>query len=118
VQQVFSDILANALQVEALAHGHSYPEGGAQAWGKVGAAYLGFALCHLTPPTLRSIQYNTRELFGPVILECKWYDSLKQQCLGGQQSIHALLPSGSGSLMESEITVDLLLEMFDFCREG
>lgn len=118
MEQEFSTILARAFENAATAHGQSFAEGGASAWGKVGAAYLGFSLCGLTTPILRSIQYDTREQFGPIVLECKWYESLKQECLAGEQSIQALLPSRDGSLVKSTITADLLLEMFDFCREG
>lgn len=114
----FSIILADALSAAALRHGLSYPEGGAQAWGLTGASYLAFALCGLPQSELRRIQYDTRDSFGPVILDCKWYDALKAECLNGQESVETLLPGPDGALNPCTVTQDLFLEMLDFCREG
>lgn len=114
----FRVILEQALQAQALAHGISYPTGGAASWGLTGAAYLAFALCGLPSAQLRIIQYQTRDEYGPVILDCKWYDSLKHECLNGQDSVDTLLPGPDGTLRECRVTAGLFLEMLDFCREG
>ena len=114
----FSIILADALSAAALRHGLRYPEGGAQAWGLTGASYLAFALCGLPQSEVRRIQYATRDRFGPVILDCKWYDALKAECLNGQESVETLLPGPDGALNPCTVTQDLFLEMLDFCREG
>ena len=114
----FSTVLGQAFSKAALKHGLNYPDGAAGAWGMVGASYLGFALCGISSSDLRSVQYSTREQFGPVILDCKWYDSLKTECLNGLDEADALLPGPEGSLCKCRVTTDLFLEMLDFCREG
>jgi len=117
-QKPFSSVLGQALCRAALEHNQHYIDGGAAAWGMVGASYLGFALCGLSSTQLRQVQYSAREQFGPVILECKWYDSIIEECLNGQDSAHVLLPGPDGSACECRVSVDLFLEMLDFCREG
>lgn len=117
-QKPFSIVLGHAFDAMAISHGQEYREGGAAAWGMTGASYLGFALCGLPVTQLRNIQYRTREQFGPVILDCKWYDQLKAECLNGQESVEALLPGPDDTLRQCLVTRDLFLEMLDFCREG
>ena len=117
-KELFSSILAECLAQVALDNGHPYREGAAGAWAQVGAAYLGFALCSLPSTELRTLQYGTRSEFGPVILDCRWYDTLKKACLRDQKSIQAILPGHDNTLHECTVTEDLLLEMLDFCREG
>jgi len=114
----FSSVLQQAFSRAASEHGLQYPEGGAAAWALVGASYLGFALCGLSSAQLRQVQYSAREQFGPVILDCKWYDSLKTECLNNQELADALLPGPDGSLCRCSVSADLFLEMLDFCREG
>lgn len=116
--ELFSLQLGRALNAAAAEHGQRYDQGGAEAWGLTGASYLGFALCGLSSAQLRDIQYRTREQFGPVILDCKWYDDLKKECLKGQKAIDALLPGPNGTTHLCHITDQLFLEMLDFCREG
>lgn len=118
VKNQFSWVLEQALNRVASDHGQQYREGGASAWGVTGASYLGFALCGLPATQLRSIQYDTRLLFGPIILDCKWYDTLKAECLNGQKTIDTLLPGLDGNLCPCSVTEELFLEMLDFCREG
>ena len=114
----FSSVLEHAFSEVASAHGQSYRDGAAGSWGVVGAAYLGFALCGLSSTQLRSVQYQAREQFGPVILDCKWYDDLTKECLGGKESARVLLPGPDGTLCPCTVTRQLFLEMLDFCREG
>ena len=115
---LFASVLEHAFSSVASAHGQEYPDGGAAAWSTVGAYYLGFALCGLSSSDLRNVQYAAREQFGPVILDCKWYDSLKEECLNGNDSADALLPGPDGTLCTCTVSGDLFLEMLDFCREG
>ena len=115
---MFSSVLERALSAAASAHGQSYVPGGAAAWGNVGASYLGFALCGLSSTQLRSVQYSAREQAGPVILDCKWYDDLAEECLGGKEKADVLLPGPDGTLCTCAVTKELFLEMLDFCREG
>lgn len=117
-QKLFSLQLGCALNKAAAEHGLQYREGASQAWGLTGASYLGFALCGLPSKELRAIQYRTREQFGPIILDCKWYDSLKKECLKENKTIEAMLPGPDGSLCRCPVTEELFLEMLDFCREG
>ena len=114
----FSSILEQAFITQASAHGQQYLDGAAAAWGLTGASYLGFALCGLSPAELRKVQYSARDQFGPVILNCKWYDALKAECLNGKDEADALLPGPDGTLCECRVSSDLFLEMLDFCREG
>ena len=114
----FSVILANAFETIALEHGFSYKEGGAQAWGQTGAAYLSFALCGLPATTLRNLQYHARHITGPVLLDCKWYDHLVEICLDGQNQINAYIPAPDGGVSSISVSKPLFLEMLDFCREG
>lgn len=117
-QELFSSILEKAFGVAASEHGWHYPEGGARAWGITGASYLGFAVCGLPLSELRRIQYLTREQYGAVILDCKWYDMLKAMCLDGRESVETLLPGPDGNPCQCQVTGELFLEMLDFCREG
>ena len=114
----FSSVLEKAFKRVALEHGQNYKDGAALAWGTVGASYLGFALCGLSQSELRSIQYQARDQFGPIILDCKWYDSLKSECIGSQNSADVLLPGPNGTSKICSVTQELFLEMLDFCREG
>jgi len=114
----FCKVLEQAFGKAALEHGRQYPDGGAAAWGMVGASYLGFALCGLGSSCLRQLQYSAREQFGPIILDCKWYDSLKAECLGHDGTADTLLPGPDGTLCQCRVTAELFLEMLDFCREG
>lgn len=97
----FSDILADALARVALDNGTPYPDGGARAWGLAGQAYLSFAMDGLPASRLRELQYGARDTYGPVILDCRWYERLKAICLEGQ-----------------DIPEPLFVEMLDFLREG
>lgn len=117
-QEEFSLILEKAFREAAAEHGQNYAEGAARSWAEVGAAYLGFTLCGLPSTELRRVQYITKEQYGPVILNCKWYDSLKEICLEGNNAIETLLPGPDGTLCQCSVTEDLFLEMLDFCREG
>ncbi len=114
----FAPVLGRAFSKAASEHGLCYSDGAALAWGTVGASYLGFALCSLDSSVLRSVQYSVREQFGPVILDCKWYDMLKAECLGGEEQTNAWLPGPDGTLCPRTVTAQLFLEMLDFCREG
>ena len=117
-QTGFARILGQAFDEVAQVHGLHYPQGGADAWGEVGAAYLGFVRCGLSSARLRSLQYDARELYGPVIMDCKWYDSLVSECLETKPSVTAYVPGPDDRLCPCNIDRDLFLEMLDFCREG
>lgn len=117
-QEEFSHILEKAFREVAAEHCQCYTEGAARSWAEVGASYLGFALCGLPSTELRRVQYLTKEQYGPVILNCKWYDSLKAICLDRKESLQTLLPGRGGTLCRCSVTEDLFLEMLDFCREG
>ena len=117
-QESFSAVFAPCLTDIASENGQTYEQGAAQAWARVGAAYLGFALCGLPSTELRTIQYSTRETYGPIILDCRWYDKLKHTCLNGKESIQTLLPGPDGTLTLCAVNQELFLEMLDFCREG
>ena len=114
----FSSLLELAFDNVASGHGQHYQEGGARAWATTGASYLGFALCGFPVTELRRIQYRTRQEFGPVILDCKWYDTLKELCLEGHDTVDALLPGADGTFCRCSVSAELFLEMLDFCREG
>ena len=117
-QEDFSQILSRLFSDAAARHGQEYRKGGADAWGLTGASYLGFALCGLSQSQLRNVQYRTRDLFGPVILDCRWYDGLTADCFTGSDAIDVLLPGGDGQPSHATLSVSLFLEMLDFCREG
>ena len=114
----FATILGEAFDRIAGENGFSYIRGGAYAWGIAGAAYLSFASSGLTPEQLRAAQYKARDEYGPVILECKWYDRLKDELFKGKDSVDALLPDKDGRMRLCPVTAELFLEMLDFCREG
>ena len=117
-QELFSNVLGKAFHKVASLHGQDYRDGAARAWGETGAAYLGFAQCGLPSSQLRTIQYSTREKYGPVLLDCKWYDQLKSECLDCKKSIDTFLPGPNGTICQCTVTEELFLEMLDFCREG
>lgn len=114
----FSDILGNAFETVASEHGLYYKEGGATAWGRAGAAYLAYVLCHLPTSSVRSLQYAARELTGAVLLDCKWYDRLVELCLDGQDQITAGIYHPQKGISPQIISKSLFEEMLDFCREG
>ena len=114
----FSAILAHALQEAAQAHGFHYTPEAAAAWAATGASYIGFVLCGLPATQLRSIQYSTKEEYGPVIMDCKWYDLMKQLCLEQGETVTAIVPAGENRPAKAVITGELLVEALDFCREG
>lgn len=114
----FSEILGKAFEEVAAEHGLSYNAGGALAWGRTGAAYLSYALCALPAPSLRSLQYAARELTGPVLLDCKWYDHLTSLCFGHKDEVDAMIPTANGGFSVQAVSKSLFLEMLDFCREG
>jgi hypothetical protein len=117
-QESFSYILERAFDKAASDHGFRYREGAARAWALTGASYLGFALCGLSQQELRHIQYHTRDTYGPIILDCKWYDWLKAECLNGQKEKECMLPGPEEAPCKANVTEELFLEMLDFCREG
>lgn len=114
----FSKKLGQLLSQTAREHGHSYPAGGADAWGLTGASYLGFALCGLSQSELRNIQYRTRDTYGPVILDCRWYDKLIKDCFADDETISVILPGQDCKPCSATLTTSLFAEMLDFCREG
>ena len=114
----FSIILAKALERVASEYGLSYKEGGDMAWGQTGASYLSYTLCSLPASALRSIQYKARELTGPILLDCKWYDRMMELCLDGKDNTSVCIPTPQGDNTIKIVSKDLFLEMLDFCREG
>ena len=117
-QTGFSQILEHAFIQAARKHGMHYPQGGAHAWAEAGTAYLRLALCGLGQSEVRRLHRQARDLYGNVILDCRWYDELKDSCMDGKDSVQALLPDNEGTLCRQTITSGLFLEMLDFCREG
>ena len=117
-QEEFSTQLGRILDAAASEHGIHYPDGGALAWGRTGASYLGYVLCRFPVTELRAVQYQTRELYGAVILDCRWYDSLKAALFREEQTVTVLLPGPDGAPCPGTVTQELFLEMLDFCREG
>jgi len=117
-QDGFTQTLEHALAQTALKHGMRYPEGGARAWAQAATAYLGFALCGFPQADLRRLQHQAREVYGSVILDCRWYAELKDYCMGGLESVQALLPGREGTMCLQTVTASLFLEMLDFCRDG
>ena len=117
-QELFSSVLARCLANVALNNGHKFEDGAAQAWGHVGAAFLGYVLCGLPVTELRAVQYRTRDQYGPVILDCRWYDLIKDTCLNYKECVQALLPGPDDSICKCDVNKEVFLEMLDFCREG
>ena len=99
-------------------HGMNYPPGGAHAWAEAGTAYLSLVLCGLGQSEVRRLHCHARDLYGSVILDCRWYEELKDSCMGGNESTEALLPGKEGTPCRKTLTAGLFLEMLDFCRES
>ena len=114
----FSIILGNALQTVAAEHGLSYADGGAQAWGRTGAAYISYSFSTMSAQSLRSLQATARELTGPVLLDCKWYDRMATLCLDRPDRSTAVIPQEHAGASVQTITESLFMEMLDFLREG
>ncbi len=117
-QKWFSQILEHAFIQTARKHGMHYPPGGAHAWAEAGTAYLSLVLCGLGQSEVRRLHCHARDLYGSVILDCRWYEELKDSCMGGNESTEALLPGKEGTPCRKTLTAGLFLEMLDFCREG
>lgn len=117
-QTGFSKILEQAFIRAAQKHRMHYPPGGAQAWAEAGTAYLSLVLCGLGQHEVRRLHCQARDLYGSVILDCRWYEELKDSCMGSRESTEALLPDKEGTLCRQTVTAGLFLEMLDFCREG
>lgn len=114
----FEQILANALQKVASEHGQSFKDDAALAWGKAGACYLSYVLCSLPPNAVRSCQYSARDNYGPIMLDCKWYERLAELCMNGKDNTLVSIPSAQNGKISKSISKELFLEMLDFCREG
>ena len=114
----FSVLLADAFDTVASEHGLSYNPGGALAWGQTGAAYLSYIHCSFKASSLRQLQYAARDITGPVLLYCKWYDRMAELCLNGNESADVSIPLPQGGNSVYTISKEEFLEMLDFCREG
>lgn len=114
----FKEILAHALCQVASEHGLSYGRDEALAWGETGASYLSYVLCSLPSTAVRTLQYAARDSYGPILLDCKWYNRLTELCMDGKDSETVLIPSANGENATTTMSKQLFLEMLDFCREG
>lgn len=114
----FEQILADALQKVAAEHGQSFNKDAALAWGKTGACYLSYVLCSLPSTAVRNCQYAARDSYGPIMLDCKWYERLTELCMNGNENTLVSIPSAQNGTTVQCISRELFLEMLDFCREG
>ena len=115
---IFEIILADALDRVCREHGKNYRNGGAMAWARAGNAYLSFALLHSGSAYVRQCQCSARELTGPVILDCSWYDELAATCLNDDSQASVILQDEDGSQTSVTLDREMFLEMLDFLREG
>lgn len=118
LQSPFACLIAKGLTAVADKHNIMYGQESALAWGDVGTAYLGHVLCQYPIGSLRQIQHWTREQYGPIQLDCTWYNELVGECLGDTGSVQAILPGQEGVLTLCNVNKELFMEMLDFFREG
>ncbi len=114
----FSLVLGRALLTAAAENGAACSADGCMAWGRTGAMYLAHVLCGLPVSTLRQQQYATREEYGPIVMDCRWYDRMCDICLDGGGGCTVRLTGPDGHLHDCLLARALFLEMLDFCREG
>lgn len=114
----FSAILGHALYETATKNGAECTLENCLSWGKTGAMYLAHVLCAVPVDALRSQQYYTREEFGPMTMDCRWYDTMCDICLNGNSLAAVSLIGPDGLPHECDLDKELFLEMLDFCREG
>lgn len=117
----FESVMADALVKTAKCHGVCYGIDDAQAWSRTGAMYLSYVLAGTPLGHIRQAQFFARDNYGPIVLECKWYDQMVAHVIGGQTSVVIDIPAIQDDAeirTKVELTKELFLEMLDFCREG
>lgn len=114
----FSVIFGRALYEVATENGANCTMGNCLSWGITGAMYLAHVLCGVPTDALRQQQYSTKEGFGPIVMDCKWYDRMCSICLNDSILAKISLTGPDGQPHECGLEKALFLEMLDFCREG
>lgn len=90
------------------------------AWAYCGELYLAHFLCGLSSARMRSEQYAAKEWHGNINMECSDYDELYCLLAGCADAVGVCLhlPDEGGGLHETWVERQLILDMFDFCRDG
>lgn len=90
------------------------------AWSCCGELYLSHLLCGLSLMDMRAGQYAAKEEHGSILLDCSDYDVLYSFLAGSADAVGVCLhlPDAEGNLHETWVERQLVLEMFDFCRDG
>ncbi|MCQ2083292.1 MAG: hypothetical protein MJY58_02190 [Bacteroidaceae bacterium] len=114
----FVQILAAALETAAAERGWQYNGNGCLLWAQAGEAYIVLALLDGMQQTVRSLQYQAREVTGSVLFDCHQYDLLVSLCLEDGNNAEVLLTDCYGRTATADLSKSLFLEMLDFLREG
>lgn len=90
------------------------------AWAYSGELYLSYCLCGLDSAVMRAQQYEIREIHGPIILGCEDYATLYRLIAGTEDAVGAVMhiQDADGTLHETWVDRQLVIDMFDFCRDG
>lgn len=90
------------------------------AWAWSGELFLAHVMNGLPIDIMRSEQAAAREAHGWIVLDCKDYDRLYTGMAGSADAVGVTmhLPDEMGALHETWVDRELILEMFDFCRDG
>lgn len=114
----FESILAVALETVAAERGWQYRDNGSVLWARTGVAYLSLALLDGRQDSVRSFQYQAREVTSQILIDCHQYERLAAICMGDKSETNVLIPDKSGRQMSVTLTQSLFMEMLDFLREG
>ncbi len=111
---------ARALRDLYKSKGLAVPSGDVIAWACSGELFLSHFLCGVPMGLMRSQQYGIRECHGTIRLDCSDYDQLYSLIAGSPDAVGACmhLPDADGALHEAWVDRQLILDMFDFCRDG
>lgn len=90
------------------------------AWAWSGELFLAHVLNGFSIEKMRREQAAARDAHGWIVLDCKDYDRLYALLTGSGDTLGTTLhlPDEKGAFHEMWVDKELIMEMFDFCRDG
>lgn len=113
------ELLGKTIADVAAEHNIEYSLQEACDWGILIELYISHIIFKLPAATIRSWQYQLKEQYGEIELECQWYDKI-WACISNKNIDSCILeiPNLDGEYVKTEIYKSQVIEAFDFCREG
>lgn len=112
-------IFGTVLITTAAEYDLNYSQQEAKDWGRLVELYLSHIIHNTPVSTIREWQYHLKECYGNIKMECSWYEKILSGLISCETDTCLLnIPDTSGRYHLQEIKKELLIETFDFCREG